>query len=266
MPNLKMFKAEAALIQKIFKSVNLTPVFEVRNYRHNSVLNEYYLQIKCKEYHHIILRIINWELISINKPALNLRKVKYPLTESKLGELKRKLTLLNEVHKKLARTSIKKFMGDLLSWTSKPNNQEAISNLLKYKRIVSKYAKHEGDVFRGIVLTRAEWNELKSGKNHEYTRPSSWANNLRTAQRYAKGYSTTRMIEAGDRVGIVFKATTPKVIFNVPAFVKANPNIVALAEANIYSEHLEPGSLYEAEIIVAPITLTYKDVVWTKRY
>lgn len=260
MDDPNVFSDEKKLIRKIFAQAKLTPLFEDRPLR-----SGHYVQIKCKEYHNIMLRIMNGEFFSYNKPALNLRKVKLPLTEAKLGELKRKLLVLKDLQKKLARTNIKKFMGDLLDWTTHPNKQEAIVKLLQYKKIVAQYAKHDGPVFRGVVLSKSEFNDLKAGRPHVYTRPSSWADNLRTAQRYAKGYSNTRMLENGDRVGVVFKLDAPKVLFNVPAFVKANPNIVALAEANIYADHLETGSLYESEIITAPIALTYGDIVWSKK-
>lgn len=262
-----MFAIEIDLIKKVFKDLKLTPIFEVRPQNlPNLRADQYYLHINCREYHSIMLRIQNGYFFSHNVPALKLRKVVLPLTEGKLNELKRKLNALKETHRKLARTNIKKFMEILLSWTTVPNNQKAMASLLTYKKIVAKYNKHEGDVFRGIVLTDEEYKALKSGKIHSYNLPSSWANNLRTAKRYAKGYSNSRLISAGSRVGVVFKVRSPKVIFNVPAFVKANPNVVVLAEANIYNSKLEAGSLYEAEIILAPITLTYKDVVWTKKY
>lgn len=260
------FETEIALISEVFKKVKLTPLFEVRPYKQNSTANEYYLHINCKEYHGIMLRIMDGELFSHNKPALNLRKIKLPLNRSKLNRLYEKLKIIKELHGRLAKTNIKKFMGDLLEWTSIPNNQEAISKLMQYKRILSKYAKHDGSVFRGVILTKEELDVLKSGRLYVLNRPSSWANNLKTAQRYAKGYSGVSAVQSGNSIGVVFKADSPNVIFNVPAFVKANPNIMILAEANIYAPHLEPGSLYEAEIIVAPITLSYKNVIWTKKF
>jgi hypothetical protein len=249
-----------SLITDAIKAAGFKPSVSKRN-----LGSKHFYHISVEKLPYVMLRVMPDGVFNHNANVLgSWKKANLPFTPRKFVNITKELTAIKPL---LSDKSIKvraRLLVDIMSWTTTPNNQEALQKILRYGNLLKPYADKVPVLYRGMRVSADQLKEIKRN-GLTLTNPTSWTLNPKKARIYATGRAGTSLDRIdGSSYGIIFQLTDQKVMLDIHTFVQKNSDLIKLAELGALpggdSYSYEPGTLVEEESIVDKIQLLPKHI------
>lgn len=249
-----------SLITDAIKAAGFKPVVSKRN-----AGSRHFYHISVEKLPFVMLRVMPEGVFNHNKSVVSSWKTaNAPFTGRKFLNITKELNVIKPMLKDNSLKVRGRLLIDIMSWTTTPNNQDALQKILRYGNLLKPYADKVPVLFRGMRVSADQLKDIKRN-GLLLTSPTSWTLNHKKARIYATGRAGTSLTQIeGSSYGIIFQLTDQKVMLDIHTFVQKNADLIKLAEygalpgGDTYS--YEPGTLVEEESIVDKIQLLPKHI------